>query len=140
MATRWVRISGASALTANNTHSGNFLIYRNSITVTGSITLVQKATVVSTYLFGVTDTEDVWSMSICEVPEGAAAAYADPAREDQQLKGQYMFARGPMLYQPRRLVSIGTETDLVLRINKEEGNTVASRLHWYAGFLLQTSL
>lgn len=140
MATHWVRKAGSQSTTANQAIQANELVYQNSRTVTGNITLVQKVTVVATYLWAITDTDDSWSFTLLVTDEGVTPTYGVPEVSDPEVKGQFMFARGPVLYQPRRLISVPTESKLWVRINKEEGAGVLSRINYSVGFLLQTDL
>lgn len=139
MATQWVETSGSLTATAAQTLGTNNLIYNNSRTVSGTITLEQKVTVVAAYLFGITTTDDTWSMSLIVDDETVTPTYLDPYREDRELKGKFYFARGPLLYQPRRLISIPVESSLTFRLNKEQGGN-SSTISYHAGFLLQKTL
>ncbi len=144
MARIWLRKQGSENTTTANTLSGNVLIYQNSREQAGNVTLVQKATVVATVLWGLTDTDDTWSMTLIVEDESQTAAYNDPelnaqGGSDPQIKGHYIFGRGPVLYTPRRLITIPVEHKLVVRINKEEGGS-ASELKYHVQFLLNTRL
>lgn len=144
MAVHWVRQANSVSGTTARTFNENKTIYQNSRATTGNITLVQKVTVVSTYLFGVTNTEDTWSMTLCVVDEDVTPDYNTPeifavGGSDPEVKGQFLFARGPSLYVPKRLIEVPVESKLVLRINKEEGGN-NSILNYGVGFLFQTSL
>ena len=139
MAKIWIRTQGQQTETAASTLSLVKSIYQNSRSVTGNITLVQKATVVATYLFGVTDTDDTWSMTLIVDDETTTITLTAPETVDPQVKGMYIFSRGPLLYQPKRLISIPVESELSVRINKEVGGAT-SVLKWHMGFLLNTSL
>ncbi len=139
MATRWVRQAGSITATSAVTLANNELVHNNARTGVGSITLVQKATVVSAYLFGISSTDDTWSMTLLVVDEAITPSYGTPQLDDPEVKGQFLFARGPLLYQPKRLIAIPSESSFMVRINKEQGGT-SSTLRWHTAFLLQTSL
>lgn len=139
MAATWRRDALSLTATAATSLVDNNVVYANQRTVTGSITLVQKVTVVAAYLFGISDTDDTWSVSLLVVDEVVTPTYSVPELEDPALKGQFMFARGPLLYQPKRLIAIPTESTFILRTNKEHGSS-ASTLNLHFGFLMQTSL
>lgn len=140
MATHWIRKGISLTATAAVTLVDNDLIYNNNREVSGTITLVQKATVVACYLFGISTTDDTWSVSLIVFDQGISApTYANPESGDPEIKGQFMFARGPLLYQPRRLISIPVERALYVRTNKELGGN-ASTFNLHMGFLMQTSL
>ena len=49
-----------------------------------------------------------------------------PELSDEQVKGQFIFARGPVLYQPRRLIAIPSESEFMLRVSKEQGGNTAT--------------
>lgn len=144
MATHWVRKAGTATATTTRTLVANTTIYQNSREVAGNITLVQEATVVACYLFGITSTDNTWSMTLCVVDETRVPTYADPeilsaGGSDPEVKGQFIFARGPMLYQPKRLIKIPVESELIVRLNKEEGGD-ASTINFHYGFLMNTRL
>ena len=142
----WVRRQGTYESSNDNSLAGNMLVYLNSRETTGSITLVQKATVVATHLWAVSDTDDTWTCSLVLVGEDRAITYADPAVSagsysisDPEIKGWYPFARGPMMYSPRRKISIPVEHALYARFNREEGDA-ESVLKFHIQFLMTTSL
>ena len=142
----WVRRQGTFESNNDNSLAGNLLIYQNSRETTGSITLVQKATVVATHLWAISDSDDTWSCSLLVIQEDRNLSYADPGVDvgdfhtsDPEVKGFYPFARGPMMYSPRRKIAIPVEHALYCRFNKEEGNA-ESVLHVNVQFLLTTSL
>lgn len=139
MARFWVRNQSTSTLTSATTLAINISIYQNSRETVNNITLVQKATVVAGYLFGVTTTDDTWSLTLLVVEEQFTPTYGDPELSDEQVKGQFIFARGPVLYQPRRLIAIPSESEFMLRVSKEQGGNTAT-FNWHAGFLINTSL
>ncbi len=145
MGTHWVRHQNEVTLTTTTTLGFNDVVYNNQrAQVSSAIQLQQKATVVATHLWAITDTEDTWSMTILVVDEARTPTYSDPAvlaqgGSDQEIKGFYNFARGPILYSPRRLISIPVESQLIVRVNKEEGGN-ASKLRYNIQFLIQTSL
>ncbi len=139
MPTTWIRGGAAHTSTSALSLVDNGLVYNNARTVTGSITLVQKVTVVAMYLFGITNTDDTWSVSVLVVDEAITPTYSGPQLQDPELKGQFMFARGPLLYQPKRLISVPSESSLMIRTNKElGGNSSTFNIHF--GFLLQMTL
>ena len=135
----WVRKQGTQSGTSAATISGNVSIYQNSRETAGNITLVQKATVVATVLWAISDTDDTWSLTLLVTDEAITPAYGSPSLEDPEVKGHFMFARGPVMYIPKRLVAIPTESELTVRINKEQGGN-ASVLNWHVQFLLNTTL
>lgn len=141
----WVRVQGSETITTTATLALNQLVYQNSREQSGNITLIQKATVVATHLFAITTTDDTWSVTLLVESEDAdAPTYSSPSiaaqgGSDPEIKGHYIFARGPVLYSPRRLISIPTEHTLKMRINKEEGGNTSTFL-WHAQFLLNLSL
>ncbi len=144
MPTHWVRLAGTATATLTRTLVTNVSVYQNSRGVAGNITLVQEATVVAGYLFGVSTTADTWSMTLCVVDEARTPTYSDPeinaaGGSDPEVKGQYIFALGPLLYQPKRLIDIKVESEFIVRINKEEGGN-ASTFNFHFGFLLNTRL
>ncbi len=145
MPTIWRRKTGVVNITSAATLGANVLIYQNSREQSGNITLVQKATVVATYLWALTDTDNTWSMTLLVDDESAAApTFSNPEVDQQggsdpQIKGWYPFGRGPVQYSPARLISIPSESKLQVRINKEVGGD-ASLLRYSIQFLIQTSL
>jgi len=139
MPTVWVRKGVEESSTTALSLVSNTSIYQNSRSVAGNITLVQKVTVVSHYLWGITDTEDTWSMTLLVTDEAVTPTYGAPEEDDPEVKGHYIFARGPVLYQPKRLIEIPVESELTVRINKELGGN-PSEFRWHVGFLLQTTL
>jgi len=139
MARTWVRVQGTETITTTKTLANAKLLYQNSRSIAGNITLVQKATVVATHLFAITTTDDTWSLSLTVTDENRVPTYGDPEVADPELKGLYVVARGPVLYSPKRLIAIPSESSLYLRINKEEGGSAAT-IHWHAQLLINTSL
>jgi len=142
----WVRRQGTFESSNDNSLAGNMLIYANSRETTGSITLVQKATVVATHLWAISDSDDTWTCSLILVNEDRTPTYGDPAVSagsfsvsDPEIKGWYPFARGPMMYSPRRKISIPVEHSLQARFNREEGDS-ESTLKFHIQFLMTTSL
>lgn len=144
MARHWVRKMGTQTETTAAVLSVNQGIYQNSRVTTGNITLVQKVTVVATVLWGLSDTDDTWSLTLIVDDEEETPLYDEPEIDaaggsDPQVKGHYIFGRGPVLYTPRRLISVPVEHTLTLRINKEQGGTT-SKLRWHAQFLMNVSM
>ena len=144
MARFWVRHQGTQSGTSANTLSTANSMYQNSREVQGNITLVQKATVVATVLWAISDTDDTWSMTLLVHDEGRTVTYADPSIDavgssDPEVKGQFIFARGPLLYTPKRLIAIPSESEFTIRISKEQGGN-ASVLNWHVMALVNTSL
>ena len=144
MATHWVRQANTTTFTTARSFVTNISVYQNSRAVVTNITLIQKATVVAMYLFGITNTDDTWSMTLVVVDEGRTPTYGDPeilnvGGSDPEVKGQFLFARGPLLYQPKRLIHIPVESEFIIRLNKEEGGN-ASTINYHTAALIQTSL
>lgn len=144
MARVWIRKNNSVTATTQSSFVSNQDIYQNSRTVTGNITLVQKATVVAMILWAVTDNDNTWSMTPLVVDESVTPTYGTPEVDAQQgsdpeVKGHYIFARGPLMYQPKRLISIPVESKLTIRINKEVGGD-ASVFRYHVQCLINTSL
>ncbi len=140
MPTHWVRLQGNNAFTTANSLVVNTTVYQNSREQSGNITLVQDVTVVAGYIWGITDTDNSWSMTLLVVDEGRVPTYSDPeinatGGSDPEVKGQFWFARGPTLYEPKRLIDIPVESEFIIRLNKEEGGQ-AGTIYWALGFLL----
>ncbi len=145
MPRHWVRVENSFTASTAQSFAVNQTIYRNQrAQVSSAIQIAQKATVVATHLWGITDNEDTWSMTLVVVDESRTPTYSDPniassGGSDQEVKGWYPFARGPVLYSPRRLISIPVESDFIVRVNKELGGN-SSTIHYHLQFLIQTSL
>ncbi len=131
----WVRKSGTATTTTAATQVSVTSIYQNSRESSGNITHIQKVTVVAAHLFAVTNTEDVFSMRLIVADEGRTISYGEPEVADPEIKGMYIFARGPVYFSPRRLISIPVESELSVQIRKEMGAN-ASVNSWYGQFLL----
>lgn len=98
-----------------------------------------NVTIVATHLFGITDTENIYSMELIVQHEQLAAPTASiPGETDDSVKGLYAFAKGPVLYSPRRLILVPPDHDLYLRVQKQSGND-STNLHYGAQLLMQQS-
>ncbi len=114
-------------------------IYSNGRTVTGQLTLVQKAVVVATHLMCVTDSVDMCRARLAVVEESITPTVSVPEDEDKDIKGLYPFAQGPVFFSPRRKIEIPSESELFLVIEKLSGSiSTIINVHWR--FLLYTSL
>ncbi len=114
-------------------------VYSNGRTVTGQITLVQKAVVVATHLFGLTDKPELFRIRLAVVEEAVTPTAGEPEDQDKRIKGLYPFSMGPVYFSPRRKIEIPSEHELFIITEKLQGGTaVVSRVHWR--FLLHTSL
>ncbi len=141
----WVRHQATLGATAANALHSNINVYHNSREQVNNLVLIQKVTVVATVLWAITDTDDTWSATLVVIPEADTPAYATPSvlessqgASDPEVKGHYIFARGPTLYTPQRAISIPTEHKLFVRWNKEEGG-VTSSFRYHIQFLVVTS-
>ena len=139
MAKLWVRkvISGSGA--TSGTQLNETTIYNNQRETSGQITLEQKVTVVATHLMLIHDSDDILTFRLAVVDEAVTLTYGTLATDDDQYKGIYPFARGPVYFSPRRLISVPTESHLDMQVIKENGS-VNTTYRGYVQLLLQTSL
>lgn len=140
----WIRKQGTETVTTTGTLALALLMYNNQkVVISGAITIQQKVTVVATHLFAITNTDDTFSMGLVTLDESDTVTYSHPQADatggsDKELKGHYVVARGPVLYSPRRLISVPVEETLWFRINKEVGGNT-STINWACQILLNVS-
>ncbi len=135
MSLLWVRNKIETSQSASGLVS-NTLVYSNQIEGTAS-RRKDKVTVVSHYLWGVTNTVEGFSLRPVVVHEDfPTLSVSIPPIDDDKTKGMYLFAQGPVMYNPRRLISIPPEHIMYLQLVKEFGSA-ASVINIFYGFLLQ---
>ncbi len=145
MPLHWVR--GAlewAGQTTDQTMVSDTVIYQNSRTQTGNLTLVQKVTVVAGFLMAITDTADLFQVRLVVTDEAFTRSFSQPEEattggSDPEIKGVYPFAMGPVYFAPRRKISIPSESEFAILLDKVNGGN-SSNGHLKYQFLLNTSL
>ncbi len=125
MSLLWVRGSIVNTISTAGIGSTVKEIYNNQKDTVTTLVLVQKVTVVATYLHCITDTDDTHSVRLIVLPEQDVPTAGFPTLDDGEVKGVYPFSRGPVLYNPKRLIDVPTEYKLFLTTYKEDGSTAS---------------